>query len=68
MKKKILILLLMTLFMMSILVSNTFATISSSRCSLTTPKSQYNKGEEIVVTLRLDELKADKGIIAYSAV
>lgn len=68
MKNKILVLSCMVMFIISILGSNVFATISSATCTLNTPKSQYEVGEEVVVTFRLENLDADKGIISYSAV
>ena len=68
MKRKLLTLFFIVSLMISLLSSNVFGAITSVKCSLNTPKNQYNVGENVVVTFRLDELNADKGIIAYSAV
>ncbi len=71
MKNKILTLLAIFIFLISIMSVNSFAIITSANASLSVEKSSYNLDEEdevITVTLRLDNLKSNNGIIAYSAV
>ena len=69
MRKKILTVFFMMLFIVTSTLSvKSFAAINSAKLDLNPSKTQYKVGDTVEITLKLSELNADKGIVAYSAV
>ena len=68
MKNKILTIISIVIFTICALSINVFSVITSSTFKMSTSKETYNVGEEVTLTLRLDSLTADRGIISYGAV
>ena len=71
MKNKILTILGIVIFIICILTENSFAVITSATAILTTSKGSYELNDEnevITVTLKLNNLQSNNGVIAYSAV
>lgn len=71
MKNKILTVLSIIILIVTTLSITSLATITSASASLKASKESYNLDDEediVSVTLRLDSLKSNNGVIAYSAV
>ena len=68
MKRVFLTIYCIILLLISLFTTNVYAVINSFKCELIPSKTEYNVGDEILVTFKLSSLDADKGIIAYSAV
>lgn len=64
--KKISLIGILVILSITIIATSVYA-VTTGKINMTTQKSEYDKGEEVVVDVKISDLKSDKGIITLGA-